>query len=197
MAIANTMALSADVAVKVSTEGMIGLMALIVTKRTSTSVPNPCTVAQKLVDSYYPALQSKSNSLASFYTVAKIMPDGTSSPSIVLNGNLIPSPAEMLSIFQNEMPAARYEVQSFDCHVMNPNFIAENSKSTVSSSGKNMTILVIVSGYVKYGESRDVPTRGFSENFVLVPNPDVDHVKNKGKYVKDWLIQSQNFRLVV
>ncbi|MCJ1469685.1 hypothetical protein MMC07_008321 [Pseudocyphellaria aurata] len=174
MALASRIALSADVAVKVSTEA-----------------------AQKLVDSYYPALQSKSDALASFYMVAKVLPDGTSLPSIILNGNVIPSPAEMQSIFQNEMPAARYEVQSFDCQVINPNFIPENSKSTVSSSGKNMIILVVVSGYVKYGESRDVPTKCFSENFVLVPNPDLEQARNKGKHVKDWLIQSQNFRLVV
>lgn len=174
MASANTTALSADVAVKVSTEA-----------------------AQKLVDSYYPALQSNPSTLTAFYMVATIMPDGTPLPSIILNGNVIPSAAELQSIFENGMPVARYEVQSFDCHVMNPNYIAENAKGTVSPSGKNMTILVIVSGFVKYGESRSAPAQGFSENFVLVPNPDVDQAKNKGKIVKDWLIQSQNFRLVV
>lgn len=129
--------------------------------------------------------------------VATIMPDGTHLPSIVLNGNVISSAAQMQTMFEKEMPVARYEVQSFDCQVMNPNYIPENSKGTVSPSGKNMTILVIVSGYVKYGESRAAPTKGFSENFVLVPNPDIDQAKNKGKNVKDWLIQSQNFRLVV
>ena len=158
---------------------------------------NSSSAAQKLVDSYYPALQSNPSTLATFYMVATTMPDGTTLPSIILNGNVIPSAAEMQSMFENRMPAARYEVQSFDCQVVNPNYIAENSKGTVSLSGKNMSILVIVSGYVKYGESRDVPMKGFSENFVLVPNPDVEQARNKGKHAKDWLIQSQNFRLVV
>ena len=120
------------------------------------------------------------------------MPDGTPLPSIILNGNVIPSAAELQSMFENEMPAARYEVQSFDCQVINP-----NAKGTVSPSGRNMTILVIVSGYVKSVESRDAPLKGFSESFVLVPNPDIDQTKNKGKHIKDWLIQSQNFRFVV
>lgn len=58
-----------------------------------------------------------------------------------------------------------------------------------------MTILVTVSGYVKYGEARLAATRGFSEIFVLIPNPDM--VGGRGKSGKEWLIQSQNFRLVV
>ena len=129
--------------------------------------------------------------------VATTMPDGTTLPSIILNGNVIPSAAELQSIFENEMPAARYEVQSFDCQVINPNYIPANSKGTVSPSGRNMTILVVVSGYVKSVESRGAPLKGFSESFVLVPNPDTDQTKNKGKHIKDWLIQSQNFRFVV
>lgn len=44
---------------------------------------------------------------------------------------------------------------------------------------------------MQYGE-KDAPQHGFSETFVLIPNTDV---KEKNK--RDWVIQSQNFRLVV
>ena len=125
------------------------------------------------------------------------MPDGKPLPTITYNGNVIASAADMQKMFQDRIPATRYEVQSFDCQVINPNYIAANSEAAISTTGKNMTILVSVSGFVKYGGNRDAPTRGFSESFVLVPNHDAAKAKNQGKNVKNWLIQSQTFRLVV
>lgn len=125
------------------------------------------------------------------------MPDGKPLPAITHNGNVISTAADMQEMFQNQMPAARYEVQSFDCQVINHDYIAANSEGVVSTSGKNMTILVAVSGYVKYGGTRDAALRGFSESFVLVPNYDAAKAKSQGKKFKDWLIQSQTFRLVV
>lgn len=110
------------------------------------------------------------------------------------------------------MPAAHYEVQSFDCQVLNPNYPAETSANAAPPQGpstkgggaqqaataKNMSILVLISGNVRFGESRDLPPRGFSETVVLVPNQTADQgVRKAGKGRKDWLIQSQNFRLVV
>lgn len=42
---------------------------------------------------------------------------------------------------------------------------------------------------MKYGDDRDAKMRGFTESFILVPNYE--------KLGKSYLIQSQNFRLVV
>ena len=95
------------------------------------------------------------------------------------------------------MPPMKYEVQSYDCQVINPNFIADGEVGDGGATGKNMTILVLVSGYVKIGESRTAPMRGFSETFVLVPKIDKRRTKGRKKPLKEWLIQSQNFRLVV
>lgn len=58
-----------------------------------------------------------------------------------------------------------------------------------------MSLMLLVSGYVKYGESREAAMRGFAETFVLVPNPEQAGGK-KRKAGDGWLIQSQNFRLV-
>lgn len=110
------------------------------------------------------------------------------------------------------MPAAHYEVQSFDCQVLNPSYPTTTGTNPAPPQGpstksggaqqtvaaKNMSILVLLSGYVRFGETRDLPPRGFSETVVLVPNQTVDQGARKvGKGRKDWLIQSQNFRLVV
>ena len=124
------------------------------------------------------------------------MPDGKPLPVIVYNGNIIPDPTAMQTLFQEQMPQARYEIQNYDCQVLNPHYVAEGTQGNSPASGKNMTIMVTVSGIVKFGEPRAATSRGFSENFVLIPNPTA--VTNaRGKHTKGWLIQSQNFRLVV
>ncbi|KAL9635623.1 MAG: hypothetical protein Q9164_003337 [Protoblastenia rupestris] len=164
-------ALSADIATKCSTDA-----------------------TQKFVESYYPALNSHRNQITTFYTPTATMPDGKPLPIIVWNGNVIPDPASLQKLFEEQMPRSYYDVQDYDCHVLNPNYVAEGTQGS-NTPGKNMTILVTVSGYVKYGESRSVTARGFSENFVLVPNTAA--ANTRGKHLKEWLIQSQNFRLVV
>lgn len=104
----------------------------------------------------------------------------------------------------NQMPPTHYEVQSYDCQVINSNYITPGvepplaqpkGRGGAASVAKTMSILVLVSGYVRFGEERTKESwdlagnRGFSETFVLVPNP--------GREQRQFLIQSQNFRLVV
>lgn len=93
------------------------------------------------------------------------------------------------------MPPTVYDVQAFDCHVVNPNFVPEGETGFDAEKGKNMTVVVLVSGIVKIGEPAKV--RQFSETFVLVPDYDAAKAKRKGKASKGWLIQSQTFRFVV
>lgn len=141
-----------------------------------------------MVQSFYPALGKNRDAIGSFYAPT---------PSTILfNGNPVADGAAVQDIFVNQMPAAHYEVQSFDCQIINrayPTVTASGIKPPSEMTVKDMSVLVIVSGHVRYGEGRDQPQRGFSETFVLVPNPSSDRVKRR----RDWLIQSQNFRLVV
>ena len=120
----------------------------------------------------------------------------TTPTSILFNGNPVADGAAVQDIFINQMPAAHYEAQSYDCQIINrayPTATAAGLKAPSQMTVKDMSVLVIVSGYVRYGESRNLPQRGFSETFVLVPNPSSDRSKRR----HEWLIQSQNFRLVV
>ena len=126
---------------------------------------------------------------------AAAMPDGKPLPAIVYNGNVIADPTAMQKLFQEQMPKSEYFSQDYDCHVLNPNYIADGTQGALAASGKNMTILVTVSGYVKYGEARPMEPRAFSETFVLIPNPAAAG-KTRARHVNEWLIQSQNFRLV-
>jgi NTF2-related export protein 1/2 len=124
------------------------------------------------------------------------MPDGKQLPAILWNGNLVPDAASMQTTFITNMPPTHYEVQSFDCQVINSSYITDGTQGSGDSAGKNMVLLVIVSGYVRLGPANDSDMRGFSETFVLVPNPELSN-KRQGKPTKEWLIQSQNFRYVV
>lgn len=90
-------------------------------------------------------------------------------------------------------------MQSFDCQVINTNYNVgvDEAKHGPNKDGMKMSILVMVNGSVKYfKENTDGETRGFTENVVLIPNPDGQGPKAP-KAAKRWLIQSQTFRLVL
>ncbi|KLJ07007.1 hypothetical protein EMPG_17506 [Blastomyces silverae] len=160
--------------------------------------------ASDFVQSFYPALQSARNTIASYYAPAPTL------CKILFNGNVVADGSSVQEIFANQMPPAHYEVQSYDCQIINTNYPAMTAaSSTATASAKplsssavarNMSILVIVNGSVRFGEERgpgDLSNRGFSETFVLVPNTQADAGGLKARGKKHWLIQSQNFRLVV
>ena len=65
-----------------------------------------------------------------------------------------------------------------------------------NKDGRKLSILLMVSGGVKYQDSSESEARGFSESIVLVPNWNAQGPKAP-KGLKKWLIQSQTFRLVV
>ena len=147
------------------------------------------------MEAYYPALNSFRKDIASFYIPTYAFGGGVM-PAIVYNGESIPDAASLQAMFVEKMPPSRYEVQNYDCQVLNENYVAEGAQAANPDRGKNMTILLTVSGFVKYGEAKDTSARGFSESFVLIPNPAaVNGGRNRGS--KDWLIQNQNFRIVV
>ena len=122
------------------------------------------------------------------------MPDGKQFPRIVHNGNVIPDGASLQKLVLEDMGPMQFDVQLFDCHVLNPNFLAEGVIDNQPVTGKNMTILVITNGSVKIGPPKESEYRGFSESFVLVPNPETAVKKRQAKPFKEWVIQCQNFR---
>lgn len=143
--------------------------------------------AEEFVQSFYPALNSNRARIASFYSPAI--------STILFNGNPVADGNAVQDIFVNKMPPTRYEVQTFDCQIINkayPTPTATGLKTPNQLTIRDMSILVVVSGYVQFGAEIDQPQRGFSETFVLVPSPG-----GKNKNRSGWLIQSQNFRLVV
>jgi NTF2-related export protein 1/2 len=138
--------------------------------------------ASDFVQLYHSALSSNKKSIASFYSATPT--------NILFNGNVIADGPAVEEIFTTQLPTTRHEILSLDCHVINKSYPTTTPGTSVRANAKNISMLVAVSGSVQYG-GKDSPLHGFSETFVLIPN-----TENKEKNRKDWVIQSQNFRLV-
>ncbi|KAL8635785.1 MAG: hypothetical protein Q9228_006761 [Teloschistes exilis] len=163
----------------------------------TTTIKISTNATQYFIESYYAALNIRQEPLSSFYITPCAMSGGKSLPSISFNGEQIRNATVLQARFEDQIPAASYEVKCYDCHVVNPNYVAEGTEGWPAKTEKNMTILVAVSGCVKFGNIEEAKQRGFSETFLLVPNPVAAANKQRSKDVKEWLIQTQNFRIVV
>ena len=153
-----------------------------------------CTAAQKFVGSYYKALESQRATIASFYIEPTTSNDGKALPSIIYNGHVHNRGDTIQKWFVEEMPPTHFDVQSVDSHCLNPNYHPEGKQRGGPESG--MSVVVTVSGSVRLEDSRSAPLKGFSESFIIVPNPAAMGHHTRGKPVKDYIVQTQTFRLI-
>ncbi|RAL59900.1 hypothetical protein DID88_000527 [Monilinia fructigena] len=139
------------------------------------------TAAEIFVESFYEALNKPNlrSGITAFYIKPSTL--APAEASITLNGNVIPTPSAFQETFQNKIGKAAYEVQSYDTHVINPNYNigVEESKLGVDKDGRKISIIVMVNGQVKYSSKGgdDGEERSFVENFVLVPNMEARNPK--------------------
>lgn len=132
----------------------------------STLLTSPIA-AKTFHEAYYPALESNSPTLPSFY-----VPEAP----IVWNGNALAGGAAFAT-FWAKMPKCRFEVQSYD------------AQPTKADGRGSCSFVLIVSGSVKVGDmAPDIKERGFSETFMLKPN-----VKDPTRF----LVATQGFRYVM
>lgn len=184
------------------------------------------SAAQIFVDAYYDALNRRKPTVAlpPFY-VSSSTAYNAYPPDISINGRPLTSPAEYGALLeqyyhkedqdpataastdskkpppassrqQPVKPQVRFEVESFDAHVVNPDYnlaAPPHVLSTPDKSGAKCSVLTQVTGRIYYGRGRDAPAKTFNEVFVLVPNWDM-FVRNPPKGARRWLIMSQNFR---
>jgi NTF2-related export protein 1/2 len=143
------------------------------------------------VESYHSALQTNKTPIATFYSR---IPE-----TIVFNGNVLSDGIAVQDIFANQMPNSRFDVRSVDCHIINKNYPlpeSDDNPPPKTSVKDHISMVVVVSGSVKFGPVNEKDQdRGFSETFILIPNTTVKG-REKEKDKKDFLIQSQNFRVV-
>lgn len=165
----------------------------------SKNITDKTLAAEDFVTSYYATLNGSKGhtSLMSFYlkpTEARPL-----KPQISMNGKVLPDPAALQSAIADQPERSQYDVQSFDCHVLNTNYNVgvEDSAVGPEKDGRKMSILVLVSGSVKSIKD-DVggDTRGFTESIILVPNWEA-YSSRAPKGLRKWLISSQTFRYVL
>ncbi|KAK6529702.1 hypothetical protein TWF281_008864 [Arthrobotrys megalospora] len=131
------------------------------------------TAAKHFVATYYTDLQANRQKLKEYYT-----PTAT----ISWNGNTLSGGASDVEKLHTEMPVATYEVQCFDAQPLMPNGRGQCS------------IMLVTNGYVKFGNEKDAPSRGFSETITLEPEIPAPN-SPPGTQVK-FLISSQSTRFV-
>ncbi|KAF4977679.1 hypothetical protein FZEAL_5819 [Fusarium zealandicum] len=151
--------------------------------------------AEVFTTNYYQAVNNKSALLPFYINASSRYPIPA---DISINGAVVPTPADYLTLLEAQGTGVSYEIESFDAHVLNPLFtmgapehVYDNAKT--ETNGGRMSIIVTVMGKVQYGKGREAPQNMFNETFVLVPNWE-SMVKNAPRGVKRWLIMSQNFR---
>ncbi|KAF9881086.1 nuclear transport factor 2 domain protein [Colletotrichum karsti] len=152
--------------------------------------------ASNFADAYYDALNRRKpqGTVSNFYTTS--CSKYPSQPDISINGAVLSGgPDEYVALLDTQGPDVRYEVESLDAHVINPNFSLGCPDHLLAgdSTGAKCSVMAQVTGRVYYGKGRDAPAKTFNEVFVLVPNWDT-LVKNPPRGVRRWLIMSQNFR---
>ncbi|KAK6529048.1 hypothetical protein TWF694_004268 [Orbilia ellipsospora] len=106
------------------------------------------TAAKAFVQNYYNDLHTSRSTLTNYYT-----PTAT----ISWNGNALTGGSDFQKLYET-MPATTYEVQCFDAQPLVPNGRGQCS------------ILLATNGYVKFGDDKDAPSRGFSESLILEPD---------------------------
>ncbi|KAK2629994.1 hypothetical protein QTJ16_000814 [Diplocarpon rosae] len=160
-----------------------------------TQVKVAANAAEDFVKTFYPTLSRKKGNIASFYIKPTIA--NPVKPTITINGNVVADPEAVQAAIDEHEERPKYDVQSYDCQVLNSNYNvgAGDSNLGPDKDGKKMSILVLCSGSVRYPvEDEDAP-RGFTESIVLVPNWE-SHGPQAAKGLKKWLIASQTFRTV-
>jgi NTF2-related export protein 1/2 len=149
------------------------------------------------VEAYYDILSNARTSIVNYYQAKETAPDGATLPNIVWNGNQIPGAEAFQKMFVDEMPYTFYETQSIDCHVLNDQFYPPSAGVRINND-KNLSLLVVVSGYLRLEDRKEGPMREFSETLILVPNKDKASGRtNAASSKRNWLIQTQIFRFVV
>ncbi|KAM0328507.1 hypothetical protein ACHAQA_004914 [Verticillium albo-atrum] len=175
--------------------------------------------AKIFVDAYYDALnRRKPSAIAPFYTTASTS-YASHPPDLSINGLPLTDPAAYARLLDEHYheeplpgvpvpkassaaaasaatPLVRLELESFDAHVVNPDYVLAappGIADTPDKTGAKCSVLVQVTGRVYYGRGRAAPAETFNEVFVLVPNWDT-FGRNAPKGARRWLISSQNFR---
>ncbi|KAK0613383.1 hypothetical protein B0T14DRAFT_526137 [Immersiella caudata] len=186
-------------------------MAILSRERAVTASAEAC---EKFVETYYQAINSN-KPVASYYVTDNTTYTNAGHPpaDICINGQagLTPKQWDDLLETQRKIPSAsntnpryhpvRYEVESYDMHVINPDYrfaappallVPDTSKPDLGA-GIRLMMMLTVSGTVYFTSDRDGLKQHFNDVFILVPNWDV-LAKHGSRAARKLLIASHSYR---
>ena len=143
---------------------------------------------------YYEATNTRRHNVASFYVSST--PERPT--TVVFNGIDLADGRAAQDIFEQMTPQSHIEVETIDCQILNTNYLpVANNVSDGRNAARSCSILVNVGGIFKASNDRNEDEEDFNDSMIIVPNPDSGgHRGPRGPRHKDFLIQTQNFRLL-
>lgn len=149
--------------------------------------------ATTFLETYHDALSHSRSTISTFF-----IPPSPDPPTIIYNGTLIQSGEDFQNVYES-MPYTHYEIQSVNASVINPCIDPRKAVEGVPKGEveRNVSVSVLVSGFVRLYERKEGEVRGFSESLVLVPNSEEMRGRVGAGRGREWLAQSCTLRWVV
>jgi len=164
--------------------------------------------AEGFVAWYYPTINEGKPVSSGYVNNNKTYQAASHPPAdICINGLAVATPEEWDKLLEQQRftkvnqgkgkPVVRYNVETYDVHVLNSNYTfaapEELIKKYNKNSGVRMVMLVTVSGTVQFGADKSSPKQHFHDVFTLVPNWEVI-ARAGSKATRRYIICSQNYR---
>lgn len=126
---------------------------------------------------------------------------------ICINGLVVATPEEWDKLLEQQRftestqgkgkPVVRYNVDTYDVHILNSDYQFAAPQDLIKKYGKNagvrMMLLVTVSGTVVFGTEVNSPKQHFHDVFTLVPNWDVI-ARAGSRATRRYIVSSHNYR---
>ena len=143
---------------------------------------------------YYEATNNHRHNVATYY----VSSTSDRPTTVIFNGIELSDGTAAQDIFERITPQSHIEVDSIDCQILNPNYMpVSNNVSNGRSLAPSCSILVNIGGIFRASNDRNEEEEDFNDSLIIVPNHDTEGPRTpRTLRHKDYLIQTQNFRLL-
>ena len=150
--------------------------------------------AEHFVNDYYDALNSHRHAIPSYY-LSNNANGGAPATNIIFNGIEVADGKAAQEVFEKVVSRSQIAVDSLDCQILNANYTSpQATTNNTRSTALSCSILVMVGGIFKTSTDPNEEEDDFTDTLIIVPNP--EQPARRGGRHKDFLIQTQNLRLL-
>ena len=184
-----TTAFNKEVSSRVSSEGVHALESALL------QPTNEYIVAETIARDFYRAMGFKAQRsyLTTYFVAENDMGAGHKLPDILYNGTKYSSP-DSFQQFIEGLPKLTYDIESLSAVIINPALAMEGFNEQDIKKGRAAVVSVAVNGTVTSDQDEDKHI--FSDNFVMMPNPEANKNGRRDRGKREWLIGVLSSRLV-